>query len=67
MLLDLRIDQLAQKCLKPLVRPFLVRAHQARVAGHIGGENGGQLAFDAFRCQAVLPTRMDRSDYRLSV
>jgi hypothetical protein len=37
------------------MRPLLVRAHQARVAYHIRGENGGQLAFDAFRGQSGAP------------
>jgi hypothetical protein len=32
----------------------------------IGGENGGQPAFDAFRGQSAAPNRMGRIDYRLS-
>ena len=36
-------------------RPLLVRAHQARIARHIGGENGGQPAVDAFRGQSGAP------------
>ena len=35
--------------------PFLIGAHKPRVARHIGGENGGQLAFDAFRGQSGAP------------
>ena len=50
-LFDLRIDQLAKKYLEALVRPLLVRFHEARVAHHIGGKNGGQPAFDASRGQ----------------
>ena len=37
------------------MRAFLVRAHQARIARHIGGENGGQPAFDALRSQSGAP------------
>jgi hypothetical protein len=35
--------------LEGFVRPLLVRARETRIAGHIGGKNGGQLAFDPFR------------------
>jgi len=52
--------------LEAFVRPLLVRAHETRIAGHIGGENGGQLAFDPFRRQSGAPKRMGRRDYRLS-
>jgi hypothetical protein len=31
-------------CLEALVRAFLVRPHQARVACHIGGEDCGETA-----------------------
>ena len=34
---DLRIDQLSQVSLEPLVRPLLIRPHEPRVARHIGG------------------------------
>jgi hypothetical protein len=30
--------------LEAFVRPFLVLAHQARVTGHISGEDGGKSA-----------------------
>jgi hypothetical protein len=43
---DLRIDELAAMRFEAFERSFLVGAHQPRIAGHIGGENGGQLAFD---------------------
>jgi hypothetical protein len=36
-LLDLRLDQLPQVRPQPLVRPLLIRPHEARIAGHIGG------------------------------
>src|SRR5271155_2687050 len=41
---DLRIDQLRDMRPEALVRACLVRAHQARVARHIGGEDRGQTA-----------------------
>ena len=59
-LFDLRIDQLAKKYLEVLLRPLLVRFHEARVAHHIGGKNGGQPAFDASRGQGALPNRVAR-------
>jgi hypothetical protein len=37
-LIDLRIDQLSEMRPEAFVRAFLVRLHQARVAGHIGSE-----------------------------
>jgi hypothetical protein len=36
-LLDLRIDQLPEMGLEPLMRPFLIRSHQTRIACHVGG------------------------------
>ena len=65
MLFDLRIDQFAQMRLEAFVRSFLVRSHQARIARHIGGENGGQPAFDAFQGETA-PNRVGRTGYRLS-
>jgi hypothetical protein len=52
MFLDLGIGQLAPECLQPGEGSVFVRAHETRVASHIGGENGGQPAFDAFRGQS---------------
>ncbi len=49
MLADLRVDELAEMRLEALVRAFLVRAHQARVARHIGGEDCGEAA-DSGHC-----------------
>jgi hypothetical protein len=43
-LADLWIDQFPEVGLEPLVRPFLIRSHQPRVARHIGGEDGGEAA-----------------------
>jgi hypothetical protein len=35
--LDLRIDQFAEMGLQAFVRPLFIRAHEARVPGHVGG------------------------------
>jgi len=43
---DLRIDQLLEVGFEPLVGAFLVRTHQTRVTGHIGGEDRGQAAVE---------------------
>jgi hypothetical protein len=40
---DLKRLAAAQR-FEAFVRPFLVRAHQGRIAGHIGGEDGGEAA-----------------------
>jgi hypothetical protein len=48
MLLDLRIGQLPKMRPEPSVGAFLIRCHKTRVDRHIGGENGGQHALDAF-------------------
>ena len=44
---DFRIDQLGAQRLEPCERPFFVRTHQPRIAGHIGGEDRGEPTFDA--------------------
>jgi hypothetical protein len=41
---DLRIDQLTEMGFEPLVRPLLIRAHQTRVSGHVGGEDRCETA-----------------------
>jgi hypothetical protein len=41
---DLRIDQFAQMRPQAFVGAFLIGAHQARIACHIGGEDGGEPA-----------------------
>jgi hypothetical protein len=46
MLADLRINQFAQMRLEALVCAFLVGAHQAGIAHHIGGEDRGETAGD---------------------
>jgi hypothetical protein len=55
MFLDLGIGQLSPQRLQSRERPFLVGAHQPRVVRHIGGEDRGQPAFDAFRGQSGAP------------
>jgi hypothetical protein len=46
MLSNFRIDQIAEMRFEAFVRAFLIRPHQPRVAGHIGGKNRGKTAFD---------------------
>jgi len=41
---DLRLDQLPQMALEPRVRAFLIGRHQARIARHIGSEDGSEAA-----------------------
>jgi hypothetical protein len=41
---DLGVDQLTEMSFEPLVRPLLIRPHQARVPGHIGGKDRGEAA-----------------------
>src|ERR1700716_945136 len=48
---DLGINQFAPMRLQPRNGSFLVRTHEPAVTRDIRGENGGQLAFDAFRGQ----------------
>src|SRR5262249_41371493 len=43
-LADLRIDQFTEMPLEPLVRAFLIGAHQARIARHIGGQDCGKAS-----------------------
>jgi len=49
-LCDLRLDQFAQMRPEAFVRTFLVRAHQARVTRHIGGEDRGKTAGRGHSC-----------------
>jgi hypothetical protein len=44
MLADLRIDHFGEMRLEALMRAFLVRPHQPRIARHIGGEDRGETA-----------------------
>ena len=38
------VDQLLEVGFQPLVRAFFIRAHQARVAHHIGSKDRGKTA-----------------------
>lgn len=44
MLLDLRIDEIAEMPLEPFVRAFLIRTHQGRMACHVSGKGRGETA-----------------------
>src|SRR5216683_5754736 len=57
MLSDLGINQFAPVRLQPRKCPFLVGTHEPAVTRDIRGENGGQLAFDAFCGQSGLLPR----------
>ncbi len=46
---DAGIDQIAPARFEPSERPFLVRAHQARIAGDVGSDDRGHLAFGLLR------------------
>ena len=48
-----------QMRLQPLERALLVRSHQARIAGHIGGEDRGEAAGGGHRGPS---TRFSRRD-----
>jgi hypothetical protein len=41
---DLRIDQLPEVSLQPLMGPLLIGPHQARAPCHVGGEDRGEAA-----------------------
>jgi hypothetical protein len=43
-LLNLRIDQIAEVRLRPLMRSLLIRSHQTRVARNIGGKDRSEAA-----------------------
>src|SRR3954447_21850202 len=48
-----RVDQIAPACFEPGERSFLIRPHQARIAGDIGGNNRNELPFESLsRCGA---------------
>jgi hypothetical protein len=46
---DLRLDQVPEVSLQPFMRPLLIRPHQARVPGHVGGEDRGEAASGGHR------------------
>jgi len=41
---DLWINQLPEMDFEPIVRALLIGAHQARIAGHVGGEDCSEAA-----------------------
>jgi hypothetical protein len=51
MFVDFRIDLFAPMRLQPGERAFLIGTHKPAVSRDVGGENGGQPAFDASRGQ----------------
>ena len=55
MLTDFGVDQFAPICLQPRECFLLIGAHEGAVPRDIGGESGGQPAFDAFRGQSGAP------------
>jgi hypothetical protein len=44
MLLDLRVDEIAEMLSQPFMCAFLVLTHQSRVARHISGKDCGETA-----------------------
>src|SRR5689334_1686673 len=48
-LLELRIDHLAENPLEPFVRPLLVHSHLPAISRDIDGENGGQHLAGKYR------------------
>src|SRR5262249_29886058 len=46
MLLDFGVRQFAAQCRQSGMRALLVLPHEARIAGNVGGQNGGQPALD---------------------
>ena len=43
---DRRLDEFSAARLKPFEGSRLVQLHQAAIAGDVGGEDGGELAFE---------------------
>jgi hypothetical protein len=65
--LDLRIDQLLEMRLKAFIGAFFVSADQARIAGHIGGEDCCETArrrelAARHRCDKAVAAPCDRLD-----
>jgi hypothetical protein len=52
-LADFQIDQFASVRFHTFERAFFVGAHQARVTGHIGGDNGGKTTSGGHFCQSA--------------
>ena len=54
-----RINQLAEVGLELFVRTLLIRAHQTRVPGHVGGEYRGEAADRGHRVSEVVSLNQD--------
>ena len=65
-LADLRISQFLEMGFEPLVRPFLIRTHQPRVAGYIRCKDGGEAAGLAHVSSPAARRRPDRNSSRSS-
>ena len=50
---DFRIDEFAAQCFDAFERAFLVRPHQPRIAGDMGGEDCGEPAGVAIFCRTL--------------
>ena len=61
-LYDFRLHQLSTQGLQALERSRLVLSHEARVADHVSGKNGGQSAFQVL---SPSPTRLTTKDRRI--
>jgi hypothetical protein len=57
---DLRIDELMAQRFEAFEGAFLVRPHQPRVAGHLGGQNRGEAAGLAHVASPAARRRPDR-------
>ena len=63
---DCRIDELAAQRLEAFERAFLVRPHQPRIPGHIGGEDRGETAGLAHRASPAARCSPDSNSSRCS-
>jgi len=63
---DLRIDQLLEVPLQPIVRPLLVRAHQPRVSRDVSGQDRGEAAGLAHSASPAAKRKPDSNSSRCS-
>ena len=63
---DLRIEKLAAQPVEAFERAFLVRPHQPRIPGHIGGEDRGETAGLAHSTSPAANRRPDKNNSRCS-
>ena len=66
MLFDLRTDQITEMPFQPLVRTFLIGAHEGLYPATSEARAAASLRSTRSVAKAVLPNRMGRIDYRLS-